>query len=86
MEVPVLKTGKPRAELMLVRGGITYPYEIWEKNGNIFIEIEWGDWKHDHRNADYIMETAFGYKVENETVTEEDGSDTYSAVHTYVSA
>ena len=23
MEVPVLKTGKPRAELMLVRGGIT---------------------------------------------------------------
>ena len=23
MEVPVLKTGKPRAELLLVRGGIT---------------------------------------------------------------
>lgn len=58
-------------------------YEIWEQDGSIYIDIHHGDWKHDHENADYIMETAFGIKVKDETVTEESDEDAYSAIHTY---
>ena len=62
-------------------------YEIWEQDQMIFIEIEHGDWKHDHGNADFIMETVFGLKSVAEEVTEEDDSedvdDNYSAIHTY---
>lgn len=49
----------------------------------IGIEIQWGDWKHDHAYLDYIMAETFpGVKVQTE-VTEEDGSDCYSAIHYY---
>ncbi len=64
-------------------GRMRCPYEIWEEDGKIRIEIEWGDWKHDHGNADFVMETAFGFDDVEETVTEEDGSDCYSSIHTY---
>lgn len=46
------------------------------------IEIEWGDWKHDHKFTDDIMEV-LGYVLLQEKVTEEDGSDCYSAIHYY---
>ena len=46
------------------------------------IEIIWGDWKHAHLRADYLMEQ-FGFKAVSENVTEEDGSDCYSAIHVY---
>ena len=54
----------------------------------ITIAIEWGDWKHDHLAADHLLEEwcdANGYKVINAstTTTEENGSDCYSALHTY---
>lgn len=51
------------------------------------VDIIWGDWKHDHLRADYLIKEYFkklGYEVSvNEEVTEEDGSDTYSATHYY---
>lgn len=47
------------------------------------ISIDWGDWKHDHGYCDYLMQQA-GYTCIAEQVTEEDGSDTYSAIHRYV--
>lgn len=81
----VIDTSKPVLEQ--VRELFTkmdYHYEIWdEDDGSICIDIRWGDWKHDHENADYIMETAFGLKVTEEAVTEENGEDAYSAIHTY---
>jgi len=52
-------------------------------DGDIILNIPWGDWKHDHQRADYLMKQK-GYVLEREEVTEEDGSDTYSAMRYYV--
>ncbi len=49
----------------------------------VSVEIMWGDWKHDHLCADDLMSVVFGATKVSEDVTEEDGSDAYSAVHTY---
>lgn len=48
----------------------------------IAVEIERGDWKHDHACLDYHMREN-GYECFNEVVTEEDGSDCYSSIHYY---
>lgn len=59
----------------------------------INIEIEDGDWKHEHKRLDYEMfdiiyeynpELVSNYYKDKEEVTDEDGSDTYSAIHKYV--
>lgn len=41
-----------------------------------------GDWKHDHARCDYVMEQN-GYTLLKKEVTEEDGSDWYTAIHYY---
>lgn len=57
--------------------------EIYENgNGTLSIEITWGDWKHDHMFCDYLMREK-GYRLIDEDVTEENGSDCYSSIHTY---
>ena len=57
--------------------------EVYEhENGCVSVEIEWGDWKHEHRYLDYIM-NELGYSLYTEDVTESDGSDCYSALHYY---
>ena len=48
------------------------------------ISISWGDWKHDHGWLDSLM-GYLGYEAFNEIVTEENGSDCYSADHIFVS-
>ena len=47
------------------------------------IDISWGDWKHDHLRAKWVVEDVLNINVRrwDETVTEEDGSDCYSATH-----
>ena len=47
------------------------------------IDISWGDWKHDHLRAKWVVEDVLGLDVMNwdTVVTEEDGSDCYSAHH-----
>ena len=50
----------------------------------IAVDIRWGDWKHDHLRADYLMEERTGFPKVNQKVTEEDGSDCYSATHYYI--
>jgi hypothetical protein len=47
------------------------------------IEISWGDWKHEHLHADYVMKQ-HGFLLKNEVVTEEDGDDCYSSIHYYL--
>ena len=66
-----------------------------EKDGDeivIKVTVNDGDWKHEHRRLDYLMqdiiyeydrELANRMYKENEVVTQEDGSDTYSSVHVY---
>lgn len=57
-----------------------------QMEGNIIIvNIDWGDWRHQHLWARDLM-SYLGYVKVGEVVTEEDGSDCYSAEHTYVKA
>lgn len=48
----------------------------------ICICIEWGDWKHSHAYANYIMRQ-HGFVKTDEQITEEDGDDAYSSIHYY---
>lgn len=50
--------------------------------GCMEIEVTWGDWKHEHIWLKNLMKE-FGYEHIREDVTEEDGGDTYSAIHTF---
>ena len=58
-------------------------YEWWtNSDGTIDVSVEWGDWKHDHLFLSHIMRENNYFEV-NESVTEEDGSDAYSSIHTF---
>ena len=46
------------------------------------ILITRGDWKHDHICLQYVMQE-HGYSQVDERVTQEDGSDCYSSVHSF---
>lgn len=58
-------------------------------NSLFYVDIKWGDWKHDHWRCDYLVEE---FAKENNrkiffqktNITEEDGSDCYSATHFYI--
>lgn len=64
-------------------------YEVWpSEDDTICVDVDWGDWKHDHLRLDHVAREFFenkGYDVlnMNTEVTDEDGSDTYSATHSY---
>ena len=60
-----------------------YPYDVDVWDGEVRVYIDWGDWKHEHLRCKYLM-SELGYQFVDEEVTEEDGSDTYSSIHTYV--
>jgi hypothetical protein len=57
----------------------------WDVNldGSVEISVDWGDWKHDHLYLNHVMREN-GYILMGEEVTEEDGGDAYSAVHTFL--
>jgi len=46
------------------------------------VEISWGDWKHDHLRVKWLMEEIGAVRL-GSVVTEENGSDCYSAVHRF---
>ena len=64
---------------------------IWAEVGidpssnTIEIEINWGDWKHDHLRCDWLIDDYINEHslrcIKSETITEENGSDTYSSIH-----
>lgn len=58
--------------------------DVYEDFGILCIEVNWGDWKHDHLRLDWVMKENFNILLSAEEVTEEDGSDCYSAIHKYV--
>jgi len=47
----------------------------------IVVSIEWGDWKHQHLRAKYLINNKFGLECAASRTTEENGSDCYSAIH-----
>ncbi len=53
-----------------------------DPDATIRISITWGDWKHSHRYLDYLMGLR-GFTDFGEKITEENGDDTYSSVHTF---
>ena len=59
--------------------------EINTYDNRVEIHIEWGDWKHDHAYLRFLMEQK-GFVQTDENVTEEDGSDCYSAIHVFKKA
>ena len=63
------------------------PCEVFAPKDNSFIDvnIEWGDWKHDHIYCDELM-AELGYYLSSECETDEDGSDCYSSTHHYLLA
>lgn len=68
----------------LNKNGVSASVYSEEREGKTLYEvsIEWGDWKHDHLFTRTLMAN-LGLTCLKEEVTEEDGSDCYSAVHTY---
>lgn len=71
------------------RGEYAPSADIVKRNGGdaIYFDIVWGDWKHDHMRLWHLMNKFFrerGYVIERDMeVTDEDGSDTFSAEHYY---
>lgn len=55
--------------------------------GAICIDINRGDWKHDHLRADYLADQYFDSMnvdyMKSEKITDEGDSDCYSAIHYY---
>ena len=56
-----------------------------QTDDNVVANIDWGDWKHDHAWCQQLM-GYLGYKRVSFDVTDEDGSDCFSAEHTYIKA
>ena len=56
--------------------------EIHNANDFLLISVEWGDWKHEHLYLEHIM-AELGYVLISKKITDEDGSDCYSADHYY---
>lgn len=83
------------AEKLKIKDAVLAANEQFEEEGADFlatidsydtmrvsIYIEWGDWKHEHGYADYVMRE-HGFTKTDEIITEEDGSDCFSSVHVY---
>ena len=57
--------------------------EIYQPNDDsVIISVSWGDWRHSHMFLRTLM-GYIGYQQMAEVLTEEDGSDCYSADHYY---
>ena len=56
-------------------------YQIEENE--VLVCIPWGDWKHEHLACKQMMKR-LGYTQVQEVITENNGSDCYSAEHTFI--
>ena len=63
-------------------------YPMYEDNGKLVVDVEWGDWKHDHWLVDEVVEEkaedlGLILFMANTILTAENGSDCFSATHIY---
>ena len=56
---------------------------VEETDSMVGIEIRWGDWKHDHLCLSFSVTEAYPGVQYSCEVTEQDGSDAYSAIHRF---
>ena len=67
--------------------GFPYEFDIDYDENEIYVYVEWGDWKHDHLRLDGIVQRVIDgmgiYHIADNTATEENGSDCYSSTHSY---
>jgi hypothetical protein len=73
---------RERVQEILSSHKMPYDFEI-DSQSFIKITVVDGDWKHDHLRLKWLMEEN-DFKHFGENVTEEDGSDCYSAIHTFI--
>ena len=64
-----------------VRLSVDAIYQI--EDNEVLICISWGDWNHEHLACEQIMKK-LGYTQVQEVITEDNGSDCYSAEHTFI--
>ena len=51
--------------------------------GTVCVEVNHGDWKHEHQKTKWLV-TEMGGRYISENITFDDGSDCYSAIHTFL--
>ncbi len=66
----------------ILKDGKLYGEVSVDSEGKVTILVEWGDWKHEHGYLRYLMQQN-GFREIGENITEEDGSDCYSSIHTF---
>ena len=77
---------KNKIKQIFKENNLSYDWDInAELSCVVSVYVEWGDWKHDHIYLDNIMKQN-GFNRICEEVTEEDGSDTYSATHIFIAS
>lgn len=62
--------------------GVMYGWG-WTADGKLEVQVEDGDWKHDHLYLDYLMDKVGYEKVETRQYGGDTGGDWYSAVHVF---
>lgn len=70
-----------KLQTYLKDNNLYYDY-IYETDETFIIGIEWGDWKHEHLYLNHLM-NKLGLQYKNCVVTDENGSDCYSAEYEY---
>ena len=74
----------PKIEELLTTNHIGCEVEPYDMIPAFTVHISWGDWKHEHLHARWLIEEAnLGTFIKSET-TDEDGSDCYSATHYFI--
>ncbi len=79
--LPLLERANRLVELgkISVSDGVSYN----SVSDTYSVPIEWGDWKHDHARLDLLFRDVLGLYRIAEDITEVDGSDSYSSIHTF---
>lgn len=56
--------------------------DVEEIETHFIINVEWGDWKHDHRYLQNLMSN-LNFILDMREITNTDGSDCFSAIYYY---
>ena len=60
-----------------------YEWYVQHDRRLLNVDVEWGDWKHDHLHLDYVMAAEGFTPVSTRPFGEDTMDDTYSATHVY---